>query len=151
MLSMFGAKAALAVLINAIAVTYLFRRELSQHVAVLAREEKRMPVPRAFVIVNLAILAAVVFTNHDPEAFLGLFLLFLGLSEAYSRHHDRLILREGLMVAFFLAGLVVLGAQQQWWLQDVLSRPRRGSPLLRCCSADRDYRQRGAHLSRLAR
>jgi len=26
------------------------------------------------------------------------------------------------MVAFFLAGLVVLGAQQQWWLQDVLSR-----------------------------
>ena len=26
------------------------------------------------------------------------------------------------MVAFFLAGLVVLGGQQQWWLQDVLSR-----------------------------
>jgi predicted cation transporter len=32
------------------------------------------------------------------------------------------MLREGLMVAFFLAGLVVLGGQQQWWLQDVLSR-----------------------------
>ena len=26
------------------------------------------------------------------------------------------------MVAFFLAGLVVLGGQQQWWLQEVLSR-----------------------------
>jgi len=26
------------------------------------------------------------------------------------------------MVAFFLAGLVVLGGQQRWWLQDVLSR-----------------------------
>src|SRR6185503_7593505 len=38
------------------------------------------------------------------------------------RHHDRLMLREGLMVAFFLAGLVVLGGQQQWWLQDLLSR-----------------------------
>jgi predicted cation transporter len=31
-----------------------------------------------------------------------------------------LILREGLLVAFFLAGLVVLGGQQQWWLQPVL-------------------------------
>jgi Putative Na+/H+ antiporter len=121
MLSMFGAKAALAVLINAIAVTYVFRRELSKY-AVLPTEEDRQPVPGAFVIVNLAILAAVVFTNHDPEAFLGLFLLFLGLAEAYSRHHDRLILREGLMVAFFLAGLVVLGAQQRWWLEEVLSR-----------------------------
>ncbi len=32
------------------------------------------------------------------------------------------MLREGLMVAFYLAGLVVLGGQQQWWLQGVLSR-----------------------------
>ena len=79
-----------------------------------------MPAP--LVLLNLLILAAVVFTNHHPEAFLGLFLLFLGLAEAYRRHHDRLLLREGLMVAFFLAGLVVLGGQQRWWLQDVLSR-----------------------------
>ena len=52
---------------------------------------------------------------------MGLFLLFLGFSEAYRRHHDRLLLREGLLVAFFLAGLVVLGGQQQWWLQPALS------------------------------
>jgi predicted cation transporter len=32
------------------------------------------------------------------------------------------MLREGLMVAFFLAGLVVLGGQQQWWLQAALAR-----------------------------
>ena len=30
------------------------------------------------------------------------------------------MLREGLMVAFFLAGLVVLGGQQQWWLEPLL-------------------------------
>lgn len=51
---------------------------------------------------------------------MGLFLLFLGLAEAYKRHHDRLMIREALMVAFFLAGLVVLGGKQQWWLQDLL-------------------------------
>ena len=48
-------------------------------------------------------------------------VLFLGVAEAYKHYQDRLILREGLLVAFFLAGLVTLGAQQKWWLQDVLS------------------------------
>lgn len=121
MLSVFGAKAILAVLVNALAVTLLFRRELAAR-AEGRREHPQPRVPAAFVLLHVLILAAVVFTNHDPEAFLGLFLLFLGLAEAYRRHHDRLMLREGLMVAFFLAGLVVLGGQQQWWLQDVLSR-----------------------------
>lgn len=31
------------------------------------------------------------------------------------------MLREGLLVAFFLAGLVVLGGKQQWWLQPILA------------------------------
>jgi predicted cation transporter len=31
------------------------------------------------------------------------------------------MLREGLMVGFFLAGLVVLGGQQKWWLQALLT------------------------------
>ena len=120
MLSMFGAKAALAVLVNAVAVTFLFRRELAERAVAAGSAQGR--VPALFVLLNVLILAAVVFTNHHPEAFMGLFLLFLGLAEAYRRHHDRLLLREGLMVAFFLAGLVVLGGQQRWWLQDVLSR-----------------------------
>jgi hypothetical protein len=121
MLSTFGAKAALAVLINATALTLLFRRELAGRADVAAATPAQR-VPAAFVAINLAILAAVVYTNRDPEAFMGLFLLFLGLAEAYRRHHERLMLREGLMVAFFLAGLVVLGGQQGWWLQGALSR-----------------------------
>jgi hypothetical protein len=121
MLSAFGAKAALAVLVNAAAVTFLFRREILARVT-LRDETMEQRVPALFVLLNMLILAAVVFTNHQPEAFMGLFLLFLGLAEAYRRHHDRLMLREGLMVAFFLAGLVVLGGQQQWWLQGVLSQ-----------------------------
>ena len=121
MLSMFGSKAALAVLVNAIAVTWMFRRELALRASPGGNRQSGR-VPALFVLLNVSILAAVVFTNHHPEAFMGLFLLFLGLAEAYRRHHDRLLLREGLMVAFFLAGLVVLGGQQRWWLQDVLSR-----------------------------
>ena len=121
MLSMFGAKAVIAVLVNSIAVTFFFRRELAARAAGRPADA-RGRVPAGLVLVNVLILAAVVLTNHQREAFVGLFLLFLGVAEAYRRHHDRLMLREGLMVAFFLAGLVVLGGQQQWWLQQVLTR-----------------------------
>lgn len=115
-----GWKSLFAVLINALILTFAFRRELAQHVA--TQDDRPAPrVPLPLIVVNMAILVMVVMGNHDPEVFMGLFLLFLGLAEAYRRHHDRLILREGLMVAFFLAGLVVLGAQQKWWLQGVLA------------------------------
>ncbi|HWI36331.1 MAG TPA: putative Na+/H+ antiporter, partial [Burkholderiales bacterium] len=114
-----GWKALAAVLINSALVTFVFRRQLAGQRAAAAGDRAGR-VPRAFVAVNLAILALVVLASHDPEVFMGLFLIFLGLAEAYRRHQDRLMLREGLMVAFFLAGLVVLGGQQKWWLQDVL-------------------------------
>jgi hypothetical protein len=121
-LGLIGWKAALAVLVNAGVLTLLFREEIRRVFSADATSRSAARVPASFVAVNVAILALVVLAHHDPEVFMGLFLLFLGLAEAYKRHHDRLLLREGLMVAFFLAGLVVLGGQQKWWLQDVLSR-----------------------------
>jgi Na+/H+ antiporter NhaD/arsenite permease-like protein len=51
---------------------------------------------------------------------MGLFLFFLGIASAYERHQNPFILREALLVAFFLAGLVVLGGLQQWWLEPIL-------------------------------
>lgn len=119
MFATIGWKAALAVLVNAFALTMMFRRELSRRTQAGTLRPKAR-VPRAFVAVNLALLSTVVVSNHDPEVFMGVFLVFLGLAEAYKRHHDRLMLREGLMVAFFLAGLVVIGGQQKWWLEGVL-------------------------------
>ncbi len=118
--SMFGWRAVFAVVTNALVLTLLFKDELGKK-ANADVQGNGARTPAAFVFVNLAILAGIVATNHQPEMFVGLFLLFLGLAEAYKRYHNPLLLREGLMVAFFLAGLVVLGGQQQWWLQAVLS------------------------------
>ena len=42
-------------------------------------------------------------------------------AQAYPQFQDRLILREAFLVAFFLAGLVVLGGLQSWWLQPLVS------------------------------
>jgi hypothetical protein len=81
-----------------------------------------MSVPPPVVAAHLLFLVAVVAFAHHPQVFMGLFLFFLGFATAYERYQDRLILREGLMVAFFLAGLVVLGGQQRWWLEPLLMR-----------------------------
>jgi hypothetical protein len=118
MIVTFGWKAALAVLVNALVVTLLFRRELTRLSASPALQAE--PVPSAVVAVHLFFLASIVVFAHHPPAFMGLLLFFLGFATAYQKHQDRLILREGLLVAFFLAGLVVLGGQQQWWLQPLL-------------------------------
>ena len=72
------------------------------------------------IMLHLVFLGIVVLFAHHPVMFLGVFLFFLGVAQAYERHQDRLILREGLLVGFFLAGLVVMGGQQQWWLQPIL-------------------------------
>ncbi|GGY82669.1 putative Na+/H+ antiporter [Pseudoduganella plicata] len=118
MLAHIGWKAALAVLVNAAGVTLLFARELTAHRPVPTPPQERVPLP--LVLVHVVFLAGVVAFSHHPAVFLGLFLFFLGVAQAYERFQDRLILREGLLVAFFLAGLVVLGGQQAWWLQPVL-------------------------------
>ena len=79
------------------------------------------PVPLAVVLVHLALLAGVVLSAHHPVVFLGLFLMFLGFAQAYDRHQSPLIIKEALLVGFFLAGLVVLGGLQQWWLQPIVA------------------------------
>jgi hypothetical protein len=78
-------------------------------------------MPLVVVAVHLALLAGIVVLAHHPVAFLGLFLLFLGFTRAYERYQDPLIVREALLVGFFLAGLVVLGGLQRWWLQPIVS------------------------------
>jgi hypothetical protein len=120
MLANFGWKAALAVLLNATVAVFFLRAHLNgQPVKTGAPERTR--VPGILVLVHLAFLAGVVALAHHPVAFVGLLLMFLGFTQAYERHQDPLILKEALLVAFFLAGLVVLGGMQQWWLQPLVA------------------------------
>ena len=119
MLANFGWKAAIAVGINALVTTLVFRRELGA-LAPANTDGATPRVPFALTLVHIVFLIGVVVFAHHPAIFMGLFLFFLGVAHAYTRHQDRLILKEGLLVAFFLAGLVVLGGQQQWWLQPLL-------------------------------
>ena len=119
MFATFGWKAALAVMVNASVLSLLFRRELTARG--LGREAGTEPMPLTVAAIHMAFLVGVVVFAHHPVVFMGLFLFFLGYTTAYARHQSPLILREGLLVAFFLAGLVVLGGLQRWWLQPLLT------------------------------
>ena len=120
MLATFGWKAAVAVIINATVATFVLRKHLIAAPAVDATPAED-PVPATVALTHLALLAGIVLFAHHPVAFLGLFLMFLGFTQAYERHQSPLIIKEALLVGFFLAGLVVLGGMQRWWLEPVVS------------------------------
>ncbi|MEY3011737.1 MAG: hypothetical protein RIT45_472 [Pseudomonadota bacterium] len=124
MLGHFGWKAAIAVVINAATLTFLFRRELAGLADRMAHTHHPVdprPVPIWLIVAHLAIMAGVVFYAHHMVVFLGLLLFFLGVVDVTGEFQDELKLREALLVAFFLGGLVVLGSFQRWWLQPLIS------------------------------
>jgi len=121
MLAAIGWKAALAVLVNATLATWVLRRHLGAAPAGSDGAAQEAPVPLPVVAIHLALLAGVVVFAHHPVVFLGLFLMFLGFTQAYARYQSPLILKEALLVGFFLAGLVLLGGMQQWWLQPIVA------------------------------
>ena len=120
MVSHFGWKAVIAVLINATAITLLLRPHLAD-----AKPESpdghSQRIPYLVTAIHMAFLVAVIASAHHAVIFLGLFLFFMGFTQAYARYQTPLILKEALLVGFFLAGLVVLGGMQQWWLQPIVS------------------------------
>jgi Na+/H+ antiporter NhaD/arsenite permease-like protein len=69
----------------------------------------------------LGFVAWTVFTNHYPALFIGGFLFFMGFMEATQHHQSKLSLKTPLLVGFFLAGLVVHGRCQAWWIEPLLT------------------------------
>ncbi|MGF6876950.1 putative Na+/H+ antiporter [Paraburkholderia sp. MM5477-R1] len=121
MAATFGWKAALAVVFNATAFVALIARSVpTSRGSEGGTTSPSQHVPVGVTLVHLAFLALVVINSHHAVVFVGAFLFFLGYTHAYERHQSPLMLRESLLVAFFLGGLVVLGGLQQWWLQPIV-------------------------------
>lgn len=121
MVSEIGWRAVLAVIFNAVALTLIGRHLLKSLPMVSDDTADQMRIPMSVTLIHVAFLATAVVFHHHPVVFMGLFLFFLGYTAAYPHYQSRLLLREALLVAFFLGGLVVLGGLQAWWLQDLLA------------------------------
>lgn len=119
MIQTFGWRSTLAVTLNAVVLTVLFRSEL-KGINFEGETRQTSQVPASVIFAHLLFLAGVVFFSHHSVIFIGLFLFFIGFTVAYEKYQTRLLIRESLLVGFFLGGLVILGGQQKWWLEPLL-------------------------------
>ena len=130
-----GWRAVAAMLLATAAYFALFRRELRAlgrlpAVADVERPDDEsdslatpqlLPVPAWVTAVHVLFIAWTVVNSHYPAMFLGGFLFFLGFARATSPYQARIELRAPLLVGFFLAGLVIHGGLQSWWIAPVLA------------------------------
>ena len=129
----FGWRAITAIVVSTAVYFLLFRKELrslaDRSVVPDVDEPDEdapggalLPVPPWVVAVHLAFMAWTVFNSHYPALFLGGFLFFLGFARVTASYQSRIELKTPLLVGFFLAGLVIHGGLQGWWIAPVLGR-----------------------------
>lgn len=127
MLAHFGWRAALAILAANLAYFAMFRRELLSlrpPDAADGVQPATSAAPPWIVAVHLGFMAWTVVNAHYPALFVGGFLFFLGFAKATAPHQSALDLKAPLLVGFFLAGLVIHGGLQGWWIAPVLASLR---------------------------
>jgi len=84
------------------------------------------PVPAWITLVHVLFMAWTIINAHYPELFIIGFLFFLGFSQVTTQYQNRIFLRPALLVGFFLAGLVIHGGLQAWWIAPVLGNLSEG-------------------------
>jgi len=122
----FGLKSIITVLINALGLVLFFKKDIEAYCYSLReadeKQDQRGPaIPLGVTVLHLLFLVMVVLTAHYESVFMGIFLFFLGLTTVTKKYQEHLRLRESLLVAFFLGGIIVFGSFQKWWLEPLLS------------------------------
>ena len=133
MLEHFGWRAAIAIAVSTLLYYVIFRgdfRALAAQPAAAAAAAapgdvaaaRPLPVPWWVTVVYVLFMLWTVVNAHYPALFLAGFLFFLGFDRATAAYSTLSDFRTPVLVGFFLAGLVVHGGLQAWWLGPVLAR-----------------------------
>jgi Na+/H+ antiporter NhaD/arsenite permease-like protein len=132
MFTHFGWKAFIGIVTATVIYYAIFRREFAALDATRRERDGREqaaggegarakePIPAWITIVQLGFMGLVVMFAHYPALFVGVFLFYLAFAQATAHHQNPLDLRSPLLVGFFLAGLVIHGGLQAWWIEPVL-------------------------------
>ena len=131
MLEHFGWKAVIAVVLSTLLYFVIFKNALYQiadradgledgEIHTQSWQERETPIPFWVILAHLAFLAWTVYAAHEPVLFVGGFLLFLAFVMATRHHQNAVSMRSPMMVGFFLAGLVIHGGCQGWWIGPII-------------------------------
>jgi hypothetical protein len=132
MLGHFGIRAVVAIVVSTLAYYVAFRKEFARLADAKAIPDVEMaedaaveaplvPIPAWITVAHLAFMAWTVVNAHYPALFIGGFLFFIGFARATAAYQSRLDLKTPMLVGFFLAGLVIHGGLQGWWIAPVLA------------------------------
>jgi hypothetical protein len=134
MLGHFGWRAMVAVTVSTATYYAIFRREmrvLSTRIPVpdvehpeqevIPPEAPLLPVPVWLTLAHVVFMAWTVLNAHYRALFVGGFLFFIGFARATAPYQSRIDLKAPLLVGFFLAGLVIHGGLQGWWIAPLLA------------------------------
>ncbi len=122
MISHFGYKSIISIVVCTFATAFCFKNELSGKLQIKYKHDNIMKPTWWITGVHLVFLTLIVYSVHHTVFFLGLFLLFLGFISVTKEYQDEPKLKESLLVGFFLGGLVTLGGMQGWWLKELLTQ-----------------------------
>ena len=132
MFTHFGWKSVVGIIIANVIYFFMFTKEFKRLAEAQASqvdsdsgvpnswEDRQDPIPLWVYAISLFFLAWTVMFSHHPAIFIGGFMFFLGFTIATHQYQNSISIKVPLMVAFFLAGLLILGGVQGWWMQPVL-------------------------------
>ncbi len=127
MVASYGWKAAVVIVSCSAILTLVFRKTLLSLQSEDIEEpeegssEVKPQAPRWLQILHVVFLGVVVLNAHHPTLFIMAFVVFIALITVTKEFQENLQLKQSLLVAGFLGGLVILGGFQAWWLEPILT------------------------------
>ena len=125
----FGLPALLGIIISNLLYYFVFRRDFAMVTRIGAADaglkhlnERTDPIPVWVTIGHVLFMGWSVWNAHAPAFLIGGFLFFLAFLQVTEDYQGTFDLRSPILVGFFLAGLVIHGGLQQWWIAPVLGR-----------------------------
>lgn len=83
-------------------------------------DDRDDPVPFWITIVHIFFMVWTIVNAHHPPMFIVGMLFFLGFADVTRPYQNRVNLKPAMLVGFFLAGLVIHGGVQGWWIAPIL-------------------------------
>lgn len=128
MLKEFGYKAIIGVCLSNFLYWLAFRKELKEMEKTKRLTEKKekskeiRPIPIWITIIHSLFIFWVVVNSHYPAVFIGSYLIYLGFHRATRPYQYIDGIRRPLLVGLFLAGLIIHGGLQGWWIVPIMEQ-----------------------------
>jgi hypothetical protein len=126
MLSQFGVKAVLGICIGTLFYYLFFRKEFARLEKKRIEKEASLDIEKEYIpfwitAVHILFIVWVIAHSHYAPIFVASFLFFLGFHRATKPYQNQGSIRRPILVGFFLAGLIIHGGLQGWWITPMLS------------------------------